>query len=454
VPEGGDVGPAEQNGQGHAPIENPFGTAERPEIPVGLFGGPVTAELIRVDLTKDDLGKVLSDRKLSAGANIVATGHGVRQSSPIVIRNAWVRLRFEQTEGAPLVLSPRGSDSGRSSDTNSAEDGFFVVNNGGLEITGGAFTIPAGERTPFPRWFIQVIDGDLSLQNCRIQGPLFGNSRNKGLIQWLRASGLPPKRLFAAPLDGYLALENCCLFGSGTLIEADVQNRAMFFRNSVMVSRDDLLSINLRSTGLEIAGSIDFETTTLSAASSFLKVAAAALDAPASTPLAIFADRCVFGPPLHSGTPKTEPTLLSYSGPLIESQQLDWHEYRCGYAPDITSFLRNETAPIAPQDFEEVWQKQWDAAQVIEPLTGPQGVVLIKELPQRTEDRAKLEPADFILYPSSRAATWDGGQRPIGAPLAELQFPPIRPAAGSTPSKSKNTKPAKPVPSKRTKPSF
>jgi hypothetical protein len=435
-------------------LDSPFAASERPQIPVGLIDGPVTADVIRVDLTKDDLGKVLAERKPPHGAQIIASGFGARQSSPIVIQNAWVRLKFEQTEGAPLVLSPRGTESGRAPDGSASAEAFIVVNNGGLEITGGAFTMPAGERTQFPRWFIQAIDSDLALRHCRIQAPLSPNTRNKGLVQWLRTGGLPPARLFAGTLDGYALFENCCLFGSGTLIEADLPKRAMFFRNCLLVARDDLLSIHLRGAGSEIAAAVDFETTTLSAAGSFLKVAAAALDAPVTAPLTVFADRCVFGPPLQSGTQKTEPTLLSYSGSLLDSRQMVWSENHCGYAPDITSFLRDEAAPVKPQDYRGVWLKQWGAAQVIDPLTGPQGVVLAKDLPQRNEDRAKLEPTDFVLYASSRAATWDGGQRPIGAPLAEIKFPPLRAATGSTPTKPKTQKPAKPAPNKNAKPAF
>src|SRR6185436_7549644 len=125
----------------------------------------------------------------------------------------------------------------------------------------------------------------------------------------------------------------------------------MFFRNCVLVARDDLLSINLRGAESENAGAVDVETTTLSAAGSFFKVAAAALETPTSNPLQVFADRCVFGPPLHSGTQKTEPTLLSYSGPLIATRQLAWSENHCGYAPDIAAFLRDESVSLQPQDF-------------------------------------------------------------------------------------------------------
>ena len=88
-------------------IESTAGGEERGRVPAGLFDGQTTGETIRIDLTKTtDLGKVLSTKKLQSGMQIVASGHGTRQSSPITIQSAWVRLKFEQTDGAPLVIQP------------------------------------------------------------------------------------------------------------------------------------------------------------------------------------------------------------------------------------------------------------------------------------------------------------------------------------------------------------
>src|SRR5205807_8949884 len=141
------------------------------------------------------------------------------QRSPIVIENAWVPLRFEQAEGAPLVLVPNSGES--------KYDGFISVVNGGIEIVGAALTTPASERQAVPKWFIQVIDGDLAMWHCRVQGALNGPPRNKGLIQILSRSGRPPQRLFQGTCDGYAWLDSCYLAGSGTMIEADTRRRAL-----------------------------------------------------------------------------------------------------------------------------------------------------------------------------------------------------------------------------------
>lgn len=423
---------------------------QRPILPPGLINGPVAAEVIQVDLNKQDLGKVLAGRKLTNGTQIIASGFGPRQSSPIVIQNAWVRLRFEQADGQPLVITPKGGESARTADAASRPNSFIVVVNGGLEISGGAFMLSGSEKGAPPRWFIQATDSDLALVRCRIQGPLLGSNLNLGLIQWVESNRQVPPRTFSAPLAGYAVLDRCFLVGAGKLIEADLRQRALFIRNSVLVARDDLLDIRLAGDDGKIAGAIDLETSTFSATGSFFKVAASPGESTATAPLAVFADRCVFAPPLRSVQQKVSPTLLSYRGPLLSGKQMTWWEDHCAYTLDIATYLRDEAAPAVPQDFINVWQAQWGATHVLDALTGPQGVALQSELPQKSEDRAKLEPTDFTLHPTSRAATHDDGA-PIGAPLAALDVPPLRPPTGAGSGKGKTTKPA---PAKNQKPAF
>lgn len=396
----------------------------RPKLPPGLLGGPVVGEPIRIDANKEDLGRVLAGKKLQNGAQIVVTGSGARTSSPVVIRNVWVHLSFEQTESAPLVISPRQADSARSGDPGARHDALISVINGGLEITGAVFAPPTTDRS-LPRYFVEATDSDLALRNCRIQGPMTGTTRNKGLIRWSRDDGRPPTRPFAGTYAAYAALDNVYLFGAGTLIEADLRQRALFVRDSVLVARDNALTIDLSGADSQIGGAVDLESSTLSAAGNVFDIAAAELTAPAESPLSIFVDRCVFAPPLRAG-PNVHPTLLAFKGPLLEKQQLAWWENRSGYAPDITSLLREHSEKVQPQDFQRTWVTRWGGPRVLDPLTGPQGVVLLHELPQKAEDRSKLEPEDFTLHSGSKAATWDGGTKPIGAPLASLRVPGLR----------------------------
>jgi hypothetical protein len=407
--------------------------ATRPALPRGLFQSAVR-EVFEVDVTREDLGKFLERKKLQNGTQIIASGSGVRQSSPIVIENAWVRLRFKQTEGAPLVLVPKAGES--------KYEGFITVVNGGIEIEGAAFTMPASEKQAVPKWFIRIIDSDLAMWHCRLQGALNGAARNKGLIQILSRSGRPPARLFAGHYDGYAWLDSCFLAGSGTMIEADTRRRALVVKNCVVASRDNLFSLNIGQPDAEIGSAVDMSYSTLSAADCFFRLHGGDLGAASESPLAVIADRCVFAPPLRAGQQKVTPTLLAYAGPVLDQKQFTWSEQRCGYAPEITRFLRAETEnATSPQDFTKVWMNQWGATQILEPLLGVKGVVLQKDLPSKAEDRAKLEATDFQLHSACSAATWDD-KRPIGAYIGTMHVPPLRPSAVAAEKK----KPAKVAP--------
>lgn len=413
-------------------------SASHPEIPRGMFGFAARGPSLRVDVMKEDLGKFLERHKLQNGTEIIVSGSGTRVSSPIIIEDAWVRLTFAQAEGPPLVLSPRPAETRR--------DGFISVVNGGLEIVGGVFSIPASERQALPKWFIQVVDGDLAMHRCRVHGPMVGTTRNKGLIQWQRIRGRPPARLFDGTYEGYVALVDCYLIGSGTLLEADMHRRALFLRNSIAVSRDDLLVLSVHGQDSQIGGVVDLNYSTLSAVDRFVHVEGADLGSPTTSPLAIFADRCVFAPPLR-GQQRNSPTFLSYSGQVLEQRQLTWFESRCGYSADITTFLRSNSEPAStvPQNFEQVWTGQWGDGQVVDPLLGIKAVVLKADLPTKPEDRLKLEPSDFQLHTSAKAISWDGTNHAIGAYVARMNLPPFR-TSGASSAKTKATKGPAPTP--------
>jgi hypothetical protein len=410
----------------------------RPAIPPGMFNMPIK-DVITVDVTKQDLGKVLEGKKLQSGMTIKVIGSGTRQSSPIVVENVWIRIMFEQTEGAPLVIQPKAVES--------KSDGFLTVRNGGVEIDRGVLTLPVSERGAAPKWLIHVVDGDLGLFRCRLQGSLNGSARTKALIRWESKTGRAPIRPFEAEYDGYQVIQSSYLAGSGTLIDADIRGRAMIFHNSVLVSRDDLFVFNIEGPDTEIDAAVDVRYCTLSAADRFWQVRGADLSVPASTPLSIYTDRTVFAPPLRAGTQKTKPSFLTYSGSVFDRSQLSWWEDHCGYAAEITNFVRADADADreAIQSFEEKWLKVWGESRVLEALRGTNGVVLKKDLPIKPEDRNKLEPDDFELLPACRAATWEGGKLPIGAYIATMQLPPLR--ATAAPPDKKKPAPAKTGPS-------
>src|SRR5262249_51071388 len=147
---------------------------------------------------------------------------------------------------------------------------------------------PAAASQAMPKWFIQVVDGDLAMWRSRLQGPLSGPTRNEGLIQWSRSTGNPPLRMFVGNYEGYAAFQDCYLIGSGTLIDADIRKRALILRNCIAVSRDDLVSLDLGEGDSEIGGVVDAHFCTFSAANRFFEVQEGELTPGAHSPLAVF----------------------------------------------------------------------------------------------------------------------------------------------------------------------
>lgn len=387
-------------------------------FPGKIFDPFTDGRTIRIDVTKQDLATALEHEKLTTGTTIVVTGSGARTSGPIVIRDAWVRMKFEPAEGPPLVLSPRPLDPAHQG-KGGADDAFLSVINGGLEVTGGSFSIPASEKLPYPHWLIRAQDSDLALRSCSIQGPMVGKPRTKGGIQWIRA-GRTPARPFTGPLEAYCVIQDSFLTGLGHLIEADLRHRGLFVRNSVLASREDIFTIRLTGTDPQIAGTLELQRSTFSAAGSVFDITAAELTGPTTTPLRVVVDRCVFGRPIDPGERRGPPSLVRYRGPLLEQNQLAWQEQSTGYAREIDRFLvsADEKSPAA-QKFEQVWLTRW-GKNVVSPLHEIGNVLFQGELPHRS----KLEPGSFTLLANCRAAKFDQG-KPIGADVNSVGAKPV-----------------------------
>jgi hypothetical protein len=267
---------------------------------------------------------------------------------------------------------------------------------------------------------------------------MIGTTRMKGVLQWLRPEPMRAERPFPVNREGYLTVVDSFLSGSGTLIEADLRQRALYLRNSVLAARDDLLKINLAGAEPVLAGTVDIEQCTLSATESLVQVLPAGLAGPAEKPLEIFVDRSVIAPPMRMGSQRPRPTLLATTPAAIEQNQVSWWERRTGYAPDLATFLRDPSATAADQKFETAWLDRWGAGSVQQPLVGPGGVILKSELP---EDRTRLEPVHFVLDKTAKAATWDDG-RPIGANIPAMKLPELARTEKADAPRSTPKKPA------------
>ncbi|MDB5337060.1 MAG: pknB 33, partial [Planctomycetaceae bacterium] len=122
--------------------------------------------LVPVDLIKTDLGKLIGSKDWEDGTVFVASGSGQRYSSPIVVdRHKW-RIQFQQTEGATLVISPRGA--ARSGSDNSA---FITIRGGQLDLEQGTFNFDAKDASSVTPWFVYAEGGGFRLHKCRIAIP-------------------------------------------------------------------------------------------------------------------------------------------------------------------------------------------------------------------------------------------------------------------------------------------
>jgi hypothetical protein len=414
----------------------------RPVAPPGLLGEGGVAGTIKVDLTKQDLGAVLASSQLTNATTVIASGHGLCQTSPITIRQAWIRLKFVQMPGKPLVLVPR-----ERRQAGGETDALITVTQGGLHLQGAALNIaPPGYRGSLPRWLISAFDSDLVLRNCRLQGSLNDpGQQRRGVVQFRRLenSAAPAVRPFRAETLAYLWLEDCQLVGNGRLIDADVAQRVVHIQRSIALSRNTVLALGLAELpGSE--GQVDLSQSTFSAGETYLALENPASGGTGQSRVKFYTDRCVFGPQAGLGDRSQPLTLLAAPSQALTGEQLQWWEMLNGYSADVECLLRDAAQPAERQEFASTWIARWTPANCLSPLSTVDGVRWAKPLPTKPGDLEDVEPAQFALHANCPAAVWDGGTRPIGAPLDVLRVPSPQtalqlPTAGGVPAPGRTT---------------
>ena len=416
----------------------------RPDLPASLLQSPPAAKLVRVDVSREDLGRFIAKQKLDDNTIIVATGFGAHSTSPIVVQGNRLRLRFEQDPEHPLALMPKVAAGGK-------DTAMFSVSNGGLELENAVLVTypldkPAPDKPSAPAWFIQASDSDVVMRHCRVQAPLLPSAGSRGIVRWIKSEVAAPNRSSNADFDNHLAIFDSFLLGIGTLVDVDIRRRGVFVRNSLLASRDNVFTFNLGSQEADISGTFDMDSSTLAAGESVFKVQGGSLSGPASNPLSCFVEHCVFGPSIRSGTGKPPPvTLLVHQGAVFEQQQLVWWERGNAYASDLAYFVQaaGGEKPAAAQAIGPAWQTLWGTDRVQRPLTGDNAVKLDGDLPT---NRAKLEPVDFQLSPRCKAFAWRDGQTAVGVDVFAMKLPDLRSETGTSKpgKKTKSTTPSKP----------
>lgn len=382
-----------------------------------------------VDLNKTDLGKLMGSKDWEDGTVFVASGSGQRYSSPITVeRHKW-RIQFQQTEGPTLIVSPRSGP--RSGSENGA---FITIRGGQLDIERGSFIYDTKDAQSVTPWFIYAEGGGFSLLNCRVMMPTVAANRNRGLIRWAPATNAekaPPDSEFA----NFCQLTDSLLVGNGTLVSADLGQRAILLNNCALVSRQHLFELNVGLNEGKAAAAVDSQNCTYLAGGTQWAIQSQAPAGSSPLPVRFAHYHCVFGALPADSNSKTAPLLMNYIGQVPAASQLLWYEESCGYSPELKAFFATETAlptvPLKSQDWGTEWNNRWGPDRVQRPLTGADGVLFEKNL---AANFVQVRPENLRFHQTAKAKSWSESGGPIGVRAAALE-PPAAPPKSSPNSK-------------------
>ena len=340
-----------------------------------------------------------------------------------MVEGECLQLHFLQDSDDAVVLIPRsGTPRLKTAGGQMLDDALITVINGSLEITDARIGISSYEQfgtVTLPRWFVQVVNGNLSLRHCRIKGPSGASSRNRGLVRWTQ---LPVERK-AEPTEGaydqQALIVDSFLSCDQTLVNADARRRAFFMHNCVAVG-NPVLALNITGSEPAIDGAVDMQRSTFCSLESVIVMRASPFGTPATSPLRIFSNHCVVAPPYKLGETTHQSALLRYGAPVIDERQVIWHEYFNAYAAATQFCLRESSAKSPPvvQPFSD-WMQTQGVEQFSSPLLEPDGIRLTAELQRRDRIRAQ----DLAL--DSGCAAADGGDdgTALGADIQKIVAP-------------------------------
>ncbi|MDB5387830.1 MAG: pknB 33 [Planctomycetaceae bacterium] len=396
---------------------------QRPRVPV-----PFASKLVQnVDLARTDLGKLIASQKWDDGTVFIASGSGTKICSPILIEGRKIRIKFVQTEGAALVITPKGGP--RSGD----HAAFITVRGGQLDLEHGSFDYDSKESPSIAAWFMNVEGGSFSLLNCRIKAPVAAAARSRGLIRWV-AGALTAKTDGEFSAFGQIA--DSLLVGNGTLISLELSNMAFVVRNTAFIARQQLFEISSVPLVNSAASVIDAQGCTyLVAGTQFVVHAPPPADGMKSHPIRMFHQDCIFATLTPDAAGKTGPLLMNLIGGGSATTSVAWNEEGCGYGMDLKAFFLASpmvsSGTVPPQDFDKQWVKLWGENHVQRPLTG-NGVIFEKNL---TAIASQPKRENLTLHKTAKARTWSETGGLLGVRPELLEPPPA--VARSTPGVKK-----------------
>jgi hypothetical protein len=346
----------------------------------------------------------LNSEACQSGTHVIVRGTGIREIEPITLVDKAVRLEFRSSGETPLVLQAATQPGGGA---------LITLRNSRLDLLGARFKIPASQSRPLPEWLIRMEDSDLSIRASVLEGPLPGGTSHAGLIEGL-----------AGQRRGVLSVEDSFLVTSARIVSGPVPWEQCRFRNCVLASGSDILSLSLPATRPESPAVLIFDSCTLATDRSVLRLHGAATGD--GTALTVYALGNVFAGPVQApaSSPPASVSSGAESGVLVYPLAVDpprvieWWGSTNGFAPSWSSFSMKTGAgsnlagsATSTPDFTRQWTDLWGPGHEANALTGPTDVVFERRFPEWS----RILPESFELTAASLATTWGPSRRPIGA---------------------------------------
>ncbi|HUG92384.1 MAG TPA: protein kinase [Planctomycetaceae bacterium] len=382
--------------------------AERPVLPADFDTGPLGARTVAIDLSKQDLGAVISRGDWESGTRFIVSGSGEHRMQPVEVRGKSLSIEFVQTAGRPLEIEPQPASfaGGRS---------LFTIEDGSLRLVNGRFRVPPSDRGDAPRWFLHVTDGSFSLADCRIEGPLTNSPGWEGFVRWEQRDRPDPPPDAPGRYEQYGRIARSYLCGHGTLLRGSLRGRAFVARDCILATVGDGFVLDISGRDGRIHAAVELSSCTVSAGGTFFDVKAERRTAPGTAPLRFFVEQTVFARPIDPETRAgRSPTLFRDAYGVRRQRQIEWWGQANGYASEISRFLVESSAGgAAAQDFTAGWLNVWGPAGEIRPLSAPGAVSLTHDdAPPPLRD---ITAAEFALGESAPARVWSADGKPIGA---------------------------------------
>ncbi len=392
--------------------EIPFGMIEHatvasraPDVPAG-FGADlrVNAPPIKFNLMRRrSFAAFLRSNTCPDGAHVIASGSGLRKLQPVEIADKSIRLEFQSTGSAPLVIQMIPASEGDGPPAAS-----ITLRNATLDLVGARFKIPATSAKLQPPWLIRLENASLSVRQCTFDGPSTASSGHSGLIQ-VADDG-------SGNGDGsrIVLIEDSHLTSTGRLLSGPIRWNSLLLRNSVLVTQGDLFDLHLDDVGLRRQPSVVVNHCTLAAGGAVFRFegdAAAADDLPSLN--------LIVSESLFAGSPTGDAAAATIVARESERQTQDhvrWWGNANGFAATLRQYVRTGDGADVVTEFDPGWVATWGTGHEAHPLFGATDLIFAAPLPNWKE----LQPSGFALNPTSPAATWTSDRRAIGADLEHV----------------------------------